>query len=346
MPITEPSGTAVWSPKIRDQSVVRKFISQNGRGYTAISIHDGLPGPTSATGSGHVDPDPNTIALQVWFQDVSDEFSTAPGNRVVNVDHTVITREDVGMYHYELGPPLTANRGILTIQWTYQIAGKAFVYNDFAQITEQLNFYDSLNAQEQLIVQQVTWMFGDLFDSTEGGPQLIEPFQTHYTYERLAQMEALAVTRFNLMSTFSNKPSTYGVGPGTQSLPAQFSGLMVFGTYLEVLRHLIRSYVEIPDFPGTDVTYTNRRDYFDRWNSIFTEEWPDYQKMVRNAKIGLLNMARGSLLVGGGIYGSSGAGGLFIAGGYAAMTRSFRFYPAAPAIGFGANLAIYRGPAG
>lgn len=336
MAITEPSGSTVWSPKIRDQSVVRKFISQNGRGYTAISITDGIPGPTTATGSGNVDPDADSIALKVWFQDVSDPFSTSPGALVVNVDHTQITRTDTGMYYYEIGPPLTRSRGILTLQWTYTINTVPFTYVDFAQVLEQQGLYDSLNAQEQLIVQRVTWMFGDLFDSTEGGPQLIEPFQTHWTYERLAQMEYLAIDRFNFMSTFSNVPSSYGLGPGAKTLPEQFAGLMVLGTYLEVLRHLIRSYVEIPDFPGTDVTYTNRRDYFDRWNTVFTEEWPDYQKMVRNAKIGMLNMARGALLVGGGIYGGN-ALGIFQAGTYASQVRSWRFYPAAPAISWGAS---------
>jgi hypothetical protein len=336
MPITEPSGQQVWSPKIRDQSVVRKFIGQNGRGYTAISIQDGIPGPTSATGSGNVDPDAGTIHLQVWFQDVSDQFSTAPGALIADVDSTVITREDKGLYYYELGPALTANRGILTLKWTYAIGGTQFTYMDFAQILGQMGLYDSLNEQEQSIIEQVTWMFGDLFDSTEGGPQLIEPFQTDYTYERLAQLQVLAVQRFNMMYNFYNPPTTYGVGPGTQTLPAQFAGLMVFGLYLEVLRHLIRSYVEIPDFSGADVTYTNRRDYFDRWNSVYQSEWPDYKLMVKAAKISLLNMSRGALLVGGGIYGGN-ALGIFQAGTYASQVRSWRFYPAAPAISWGAT---------
>jgi hypothetical protein len=58
--------------------------------------------------------------------------------------------------------------------------------------------------------------------------------------------------------------------------------------------------------------------------------------MVRAYKIGQLNMARGSLLVAGGIYGGS-ALGVFMSGTYAAQVRSWRFYPAAAAISWGAT---------
>lgn len=337
MTTPQPSGVNTYSPKIRDQSLVRRFLAQHGRGYIALSIIDGVPGTIVSDQSKPVDPDPGSLTLQVWFDDVTNQFPPAvPGVSLFTVTQDQITRTGPGAFYYEIGPPNTSYRGTLTAQWGYTINGVAFTFMDFLQIQGQMPFYDSLNQQEQSIVEQVTFMLGDAFDSTEGGPQLIEPFQTHYDYERIAQMERIAVTRFNLMSTFSNPPSTYGVGPGTQTVPAQFAGLMVLGTYLETVRHLIRSYVEMPAFQGANVTYVDRRDYFDRWNQVLQSEWPEYQLMVRNAKIGMLDLARGPMLVGGGIYGGN-ANGLFIAGGYAAQTRSFRFYPAAPAISWGAS---------
>ena len=39
MSTVEPSGSAVYSPKIRDQALVRKFVAQNGRGYLALDIN-------------------------------------------------------------------------------------------------------------------------------------------------------------------------------------------------------------------------------------------------------------------------------------------------------------------
>jgi hypothetical protein len=54
------------------------------------------------------------------------------------------------------------------------------------------------------------------------------------------------------------------------------------------------------------------------------------------SKRALLSLGRGSLLVSGGIYGG-GARGLYVPGLFAAMTRSMRFYPAAPSVSWGAQ---------
>lgn len=334
MSTVEPSGSAVYSPKIRDQALVRKFVAQNGRGYLALNIVNGGNG---STGNAAVDPDPGTLHLQVWFNDVTSD-ATPPdprGVQIVNATESQITKESTGFYYYDLSPANTAYRGVLTAQWSYQVDGVAFTYLDHLQILEQMPLWESLNDQERSIVEQVSWMMGDLFDSTEGGPYLIEPFQTHFNYERIAQLQTIAVTRLNLMSNFNNPPTNWGVGPGTVTVPPDFAGILVIGTYLEVVRHLIRSYVEMPNFPGTNVTFTDRRDYIQRWQSVFQQDWPEYQQMVRAAKISMLNMSRGSLLVAGGIYGGS-AMGIFRAGTYAAQVRSWRFYPAAPSISWGA----------
>lgn len=329
IPIVDPSGITIYSPKISDEALVRKFVSQNGRGYVALNIFDGV---------NSVDPDPDTMQLQVWFNDVTQEPpSTDPrGALIITVDSTEIQREDTGMYWYDIGPQFTQYRGTLYVTWTYQVNSIAFTFNDYLQILDAMPLYDSLNPSEQSIVEQVSWMFGDLFDSTEGGPYLIEPFQTHFNYERIAQMETIAVTRFNLTG---NPPTTYGVGPGAQSLDPQFQGLIVIGTYIEVLRHLVRSYTEIPLFQQMNVTYTDRRDYFSRWQSVLQDELTGggsgkgYASMVSMAKRSLLSLSSGSILAAGGIYGPNA--GLFINSMYSAQVRSFRFYPAAFAIAFG-----------
>jgi hypothetical protein len=83
------------------------------------------------------------------------------------------------------------------------------------------------------------------------------------------------------------------------------------------------------------VTYTDRRDYNERWYRVLEEETPSYEKAIKMAKRSLLNLGRGSLLVAGGIYGGGMKGGFFIPGLYAAQTRSLRFYPASFAVGIG-----------
>lgn len=319
-----PSGINTYSPKIRDQALVRKFLSQGGTGYVSINVFDG---------ANSVDPDPDSISLKVWFNDVTAEFPSSDDPRgvvIIDVDSAQISREELGHFYFDIGPQYTQNRGVLTAQWTYSVGGTEFTFFDYLQVLEQMPFYDSLKESERAVVEQVSWMLGDMFDSTEGGPYLVEPFQSHFNYERIAQLESIAVTRFN---TMAYPVTNYGVGPNNQTLPAQFGGIGVIGTYLEVVRHLIRSYVEIPLFQQMNVTYTDRRDYFQRWQTVFQMEEQEYQHMVKLAKRSLLQLGRGSLLVQGGLYGPSA--NLFITSMYSSQVRSFRFYPAAFAIAFG-----------
>ena len=323
--MVEPSGVNVFSPKIADEALVRKFVSRNGRGYVGINIYDG---------ANSVDPDPNSLTLEIYFKDVA-EFPPQEGNGTLmaTIGPEQIQKEETGKYYYDIGPELTGNRGVLYAKWTYSVNGVQFHFSDHLQILSQMPLYDSLNDYERSIVESVSWMFGDLFDSTEGGPYLIEPFQTHFDYERMAQMARLAAQRMNLIGF---PVTNYGFGPGSgPNPPPSWHGLMIFGTYLEIVKHLRDSYVEIPIFQQMNVTYTDRRDYFNRWSQIWQSEWPDFQRMVKMQKRSLLSLASGSILVHGGLYGANS--GLFINSMYSSQVRSFRFYPAAFAIQFGSG---------
>jgi hypothetical protein len=325
---TQPSGQGVYSPKIRDQALVRKFVSQGGNGYVALDI-------TSTNGS--VDPDPGTLSLKVWFNDVTAQVPITDDPRgalVLEVVADDIHREDTGKYDYEIGPAITGQRGVLTAEWSYQVNGTSFSFTDHLQVLNRMPTYDSLSASEKSIVEQVTWMLGDLFDSTEGGAYLIEPYQTHFDYERISQLAKIAVVRLN---TTGFPVMYWDFGGEGQTVPQQYAGLTVLGTYYEIVRHLIRSYVEIPARVNAQVTYLDRRDYMNRWQSILAAEWPEYVKMVKMAKRNELSLASGSLLVAGGIYGG-GVRGVFQYGMYVSHTRAFRMYPAAPAVAWG-NMA-------
>ncbi len=364
----EPSGVNVYSPKIRDEALVRRFVSQNGTGYVAISIQEG---------STPKDPDADSLNLDVWWNDVLANPTNTSGNpygtKVLTVTADSLVRDDVGKYHFNIGPDYTKNRGLLTAIWTYTVDGVAFQFIDHMQVLDQMPLYDTLSESEKATVEQVSWMFADLYDSTEGGPHLIEEFQTHWGYERIAQMMRLAVQKMNYIGNFNNPPTNWQVGAGgsggyqTQGnqvsvtqvmpdgssttttyttasssssggtgVPANFYGLTVWGTYIEVLRHLRDSYTEIPNRPGMDVTYTDRTQYWQRWGQTLQSEEQNWKQAVKSAKISMLSMSRGSLLVAGGIFGGSSRG-IFQAGTYAAQVRSWRFYPAAPAIAWGST---------
>ncbi len=312
-----PSGISIVSPKVRDASVVRRFVSQNGRGYISVAIMEGQT---------LKDPDTNSIRLRVWFKDPTIDFPASDDSRgeiILDLDHTDITRADTGQFYYDLGPENTNQRGVMTAEWTYSINGKAFQYTDFLQILEQMPIYERLKESEKATVERVSWMFGDLYDSTEGGPHLIEEFQTHYGYERIAQLAHIAVDRINTIG-FS-KPTTWGIEEGDTPLPKEFSGILVMGTYLEVIRHLIRSYTEIPNRPNMNVTYVDRTQYQQRWKTIYDMEYPEWKSMVKKAKLAYLGLGKSSILVGGGAYGTSS--GMFKSGMYASAARAGRFYP-------------------
>ena len=75
--MTETTGEEVFSPKITNQSLVRRFVSQGGRGYLSINIQ--------GTG-GSVDPDTDSLHLGVWYRDVSGATPVDPrGDQVLDL---------------------------------------------------------------------------------------------------------------------------------------------------------------------------------------------------------------------------------------------------------------------
>lgn len=328
--MTEPVyGGEVYSQKLISQAKVRKFVSQNGRGYLAIGILGADQKP--------VDPDNNLIHLKLWRNTLTDPLVEDDRGELVldtNAPNTPDpVRDDVGKFRFDIGPAYTDQRGTLSAEWSYQVGGNSFVFTDDVQILEQMPNYEALSDATKLMVEQASWFFADLFDSTTGGPWLQENFQTHFTYDRLAFLMRMATMKFNV----TGYPVTnYGVSTGDKSIPDNYTDLILWGTKLEAIRHLMTSYVEIPDFRNIATTYTDRRDYLQRWQAILEEEKPEYQKAVKMSKRSLLSLGRGSLLVSGGIYGG-GARGMYVPGLFAAMSRSMRFYPAAPSVSFGAQ---------
>lgn len=325
--MTEPVfGPEVYSQKLISQAKVRKFVSQHGHGYLALGIADASRNP--------VDPDPGTIALKVWRNTLDDPYATdSRGTLIVDVQAASIIRDDVGKFHYDIGPQWTGLRGLLSAEWTYQVGGVPITFADDMQILEQMPNYDLLAEDAKLAVERASWFFADLFDSTTGGPWLQENFQTHFDYDRISFLMRIATMKFNVLGY----PVTqYGVEKDSSAIPGNFSDLLLWGTKLEAIKHLILSYTEIPDFRNMATTYTDRRDYAQRWREVLADEKPDYDKAVKMAKRSLLKLGRGSLLVAGGIYGG-GAKGIFVSGMYSAQVRSARFYPAAPSVSWGAQ---------
>lgn len=313
-----PSGEFIYSPKLRNRSVVRKQLSR----YSSQIIGLNIKGFINNTES-FVDPDAGTVTLTLYLEDNPDT-ETPPGNFLASATDTAgLTHVSTGVYSYTLQPDQTIDATLITGVWTYKVSGAQFKYIDFYQVVDPMPVYESLSSTQQQIVQQTNWMMGDLYDSTDGGPHLIEEFQTKFGFERLAQLLVIACQRLN----YESQPLTkFVVGDqiGNQ-LPDQWMGILQWGHYIEVIRHLARSYVEQPQIDGgPGVAYANRRDYLNRWQNILSEEEPDYKHAVRIFKRKQLNLGSGAMLVSGGIFGRAGG---FFRSSYSAQARSVRFGP-------------------
>lgn len=322
MPVA-PTGEYIYSPALRQSSVVRNQISRYGFGTIGIRVTNPSTGP--------VDADADTVVLNV-YQETSFEDTDPVGPLIITATQLAseIAHPETGVYTYTLTPPVTNVVCLLRAVWTYQVDGVSLTYIEHLMIRDSMPFYDSFNEDEKDVIHLIWAMFGDLYDSTTGGPHLMEEFQSKFNSERIAQLLQIAVGRINL----KKQPLTYWSLPG--GFPMEFSGLLVMAGYIEVIKHFIRTYVEQPDIRNADVSYTDRRDYLQRWQSVLQMEQEDLNDMTTLVKRKQLNLGSGSLLVSGGIFGGSGGRGLFISGTYAAQTRSMRFYPAAPSVSWGA----------
>ncbi|AEQ21021.1 structural protein [Rhodococcus phage E3] len=328
-----PVGATTYSPKLLQSALVRRQLSQFSAADVGLSLY--VPHEVPGQPAQPVDPDEDTLELTLRFlaADQMPGIEDEPDPRgpimlVAAADE--ITREEQGTWSYRLDPSRTARQGQMSAEWRYQIDGVQFVQHESLLILEHMPLYQSLSDMERFAVAQVAWMFGDLFDSTEGGPHLTEAFQTHFTSERIAQLMLTAIQKFN----FTAQPATnYNLGALGTGMPSHLYGVLVQGTYLETLRHLIRSYTETPDFTGMNVTFTQRRDYADRWRAVLKDEEQDYKDMVTTAKRSLMSLGKGALLVAGGMFGGGGRS-LYRPGMQTSLERSWRMYPAAYAVAY------------
>lgn len=319
--MTVVPGEYVYSPKVRDSSVVRKEISQFSQATVGLTI---------VFNGQRTYADDESVKLTLWVESDFDDTNLEGEIQGVYAEDdplNPIRKVEVGVYEVTLDTSVTKGPALIKALWEYTYQGKEFQYVDFYQIVDPMPTYDNLTEEQKSVVTQVQWMLADLFDNTTGGvPHFAEEFQSNWGAERIAQLMQVGLQKVN----FSSQPVTYyAVGPGGTNgmvgLPPKYSGILLMATYLEVLRHFCRTYVEQPSYTSTaGVAMADRRDYLQRWQSILQSEEENFKNMVRLFKRDHLNFGSGALIVGGGIYGS---GGSFQSGSWAAAARGMRFYP-------------------
>lgn len=119
-------------------------------------------------------------------------------------------------------------------------------------------------------------------------------------------------------------PVSYSQGPAFPY--SEWSGLLIQGLKIEVIKHLMRSYVEEPQADGVTSARMNRRDYMQRWGEILKSEEKEYKSILDTFKVRQMFALNPKVLVAGGVYGNW-AGPTRLAGSAAARPRYYaRFY--------------------
>lgn len=290
------------SPSPDVDLVDRRYLSQYATEQVGLVI---------SSGDQPIDPDDNAVT-------VSMDSDTAM--------HTVFSRSadriDVGTYATTLTSSDTATPDKYTITFNYLVDAVVDSYSLRVEVGSSAPAYDSLQSGFKMIVESVWIRFADLYDTPYGGPHLQIYVQSHFGRNRMAQLLSQAIGRIN---TVSQPHMTYTLG---RAFPFDNWGpLLVQALYVEVLKHLRRSYVEQPEtILGTTVSRFDRRDYMARWGEILAEETADLKDMLDAFKIANMGFGAPSVLVAGGAYGNFGpvamlGGGLGAARGYYFGTR-------------------------
>ena len=136
------------------------------------------------------------------------------------------------------------------------------------------DLYADLDDEAIKIVDTVMMEFSDMFDNNEFGP-FIKEF-THFGRDRYVQLLELAIGDVELVVgltglNWSALSYPYRSGAGRRALTIALT--------IEVIRHLMRSYVEIPDTGRVGAPDVVRRDYLSRWQGLLN----DYQNQLKDA---------------------------------------------------------------
>jgi hypothetical protein len=147
-------------------------------------------------------------------------------------------------------------------------------------------------------LSEAVWQkFEDCFDSNEGGPHLRDETLNYFNKDKVPQFIDAGVLLIN-----STPPVTQLViGDFATVLPDGASDpdlpILAEAVFLEMVRHLMRSYVEQPLPQGAQVVYEDRRDYLQRWQMIYQMEMEYFLRTLALWKRQFIQLGHSKILV-------------------------------------------------
>jgi hypothetical protein len=147
----------------------------------------------------------------------------------------------------------------------------------------------------RVIADGVWTKLEDCFDAEDEGPWLQDMTLNYFREEKMEKFINDALFDIN----YQNPPTNLGVANfvAHDGTPTNNYPLIVQGVFIQVLRHLMRSYVEQPMPTGAQIAWQDRRDYLQRWREVFDLEKLQYDRWVTLYKRGYLQLGHSRLLV-------------------------------------------------
>lgn len=241
-----------------------------------------------------INPDSNQVYLEIVNMD---------NGTVLVSSGTQATYESTGTYQYTLSSSNTSILGNYQVNWSYKISGSPRQYQDNFIITDQMPYWQNLTYDERQLVANIVHRLDRSFDSTSGGPYLQEMQQSGFNmYEDVAMImstEAMDYCNYEFQPIF--QPS-YEVGANAIApWPSTYYGVLATQTYAHFIKHIARNYIEQPMPEGMTATWMNRRDYYNRWWSLYEFEKEIADKQLRQMKRNYMVGSKRSMLVAGGL---------------------------------------------
>lgn len=171
---------------------------------------------------------------------------------------------------------------------------KAYLDEFYTLTTED----DKLAWQVGYIASRVWQKLEDLFDSTDGGPWMRDMTLNVFSEEKIPEFIEEAIFDINVYNPQTNFDIDKFALPSTDHKVNRNATVLIQGTWVAVIRHLMRTYAEQPTPTGGQVTYEDRRDYLQRWGTIYQIEFQFYDHLVKMWKRQFFDFGHSKLVVG------------------------------------------------
>ena len=162
--------------------------------------------------------------------------------------------------------------------------------------------YDSLSEDDKAawqvaIVGNRVWAkMEDVFDSNDGGPWMRDMTMNVFNPAKINEFMDEALFTINVY----NPPTDFWIdefATPVNGRPNENMTIMVQATWVSVIRHLMRSYVEQPIPTGGQITWQDRRDYLQRWGTMYQIENQLFDQLLKLWKRQFLGLGTSKLLV-------------------------------------------------